>query len=529
MNIHRLGGLNHAVLVLLLLGAGGTAAQPQAAMPAMPDPADFLPAPKVEPGDVPRACATSGGRRAESEVAGRGVNMLRSWGMTHFKFPANCTDWDFVISKWQQTVGHPVTGIATDADGERIREELRKKRPQFQEAFGKFEAPRVAAQRAEKEAERKRADDLPKTAVDFLPPGSNLADKQCGAAQGRVSAQVRQEMQVRIAALPPGAVTSGRTAAIERDLTSQASIVAPEWTDLWTRQPVLTEWANKFNCRSVLRFAIEYWQDTIGMPANARDAQAVPRTEQLIAKAQVDLRQFQADQASRFQAEAQASGEAGRARHWSFDELSGKTAMKTAIDRMPTALCTAAQQSITCSRSLTCQQEAAALNAAKGKLQLTTLGRPLNDTFWAPPSAVTKAVRDAEEGVKRCQARNPFTAVANSRLLFAGQEVESAELRFTDSGLVLMKFQLAGGFESARTLLMQRYGRPESQQETRTRYETVQAGGGTAYVPGGGVVTVAPSLAQVEVPYSVTRLIWRSPSTLVEESTGLFTFRFDSR
>ena len=499
-------------------------AQPQVGpMSTMPEPASFLPAPKIEPGDSPRACATAGSRRAESEAAGSGVGMLRTWGRIHFKLPANCTDWDFVIAKWQETVGHPVTGIATMADAESIREELRKTRSQFQEAWDKFEQPRAAARDAAREIARKRSDDMPKTVADFLPQGRGLVD--CTALQNQASAQVRSETQARIAALPRGAVNSARTEAIQREVSDQATKVAAEWTELWKRKPELTIWATKYGCRS-LHFGVAYWQSSIGVPVDPRDPQGIARSEQLIAKAESDLSEFQTGQASRFSAEAQASGETARIRTWSLDELSATTSMSAVLDRMPSAFCIAQQMSVNCTKKPPCTVERAAQSAAAGKLNLAKLGRPLNDMFWAPPSDVTRAVQDADADLKRCEAKSRYSAEANSHIMFAGLEANSATLSFGDRGLVAMKFFVPGDVELARGHLTQRYGLPQSQQEMRTELVSTPTGGGIVYVPGAGQVVVPPSHAQVPMQYSVTRYVWKTSDVLVEESTGAFTFRF---
>lgn len=512
------------VTLLYLCAFSGAVAQPQASpMSQMPDPATFLPAPKIEPGDVPRACAPAGNRKAESEAAGSGVSMLRSWGSIHFKLPANCTDWDFVIAKWQETVGHPVTGIATMADAESIREALRKNRAQFQQAWDKFEQPRVAAQLATREAARKRSDDMPKTVADFLPQGSGYVD--CGALQTQASAKVRNETQARIAALPRGAVTSGRTEAIQREVAAQATQVATEWTELWKRRPELIAWATKYGCRG-LHFGVAYWQSSIGVPVDPRDPQGVAQSEQLIAKAESDLKQFQNEQAGRFKAEAQASGETARIRSWSLDELSAATPMSVVLDRMPPAFCTTQQMSVNCQKKAPCMEQRAAQSAAAGKLNLVTLSRPLNDTFWAPPSDVTRAVQEADAELKRCEAKIPYSAEANSHILFTDLEVVSAALNFSERGLVAMSFTVVGDAERARAHLTQRYGLPQSQQETRTRLVSTQTGGGIAYVPGAGQVEVLPSYTQVPMQYSVTRYVWKTSEVLVEESTGKFTFRF---
>lgn len=161
MLIRRFDVLTPVSIAVCILGSSGVAAQPQAARTHFPDPTEFLPAPKIEPGDVPRACATSGKRRNDADV-GQAVNLLNAWGHRHFKFSENpnnpkyCFDWDFVISKWQQTVGHPATGLATKADGDSIKEALQKRGPEFQKAMDEFHAQHFAPQRAAREAERER-------------------------------------------------------------------------------------------------------------------------------------------------------------------------------------------------------------------------------------------------------------------------------------------------------------------------------------------------------------------------------------
>ncbi len=141
------------VATFALLAATALAQTPPPQRVVYPDPVDFLPAPALAPGEVPRPCATSGGLRSESQAEQRAASPLRRWGRKHLQFPLQCTDFDYVVSKWQETVGHPVTGVVTAADVARLDEEMKKAAPRIQEAL----APQLAAQQQRAEAQQQAA------------------------------------------------------------------------------------------------------------------------------------------------------------------------------------------------------------------------------------------------------------------------------------------------------------------------------------------------------------------------------------
>ena len=64
------------------------------------------------------------------------MSQLRMWGDRHFRFegPAGCTDFDFVISQWQATVGLPQTGVLAAAEVASVVEAITKIQPQLRAA-----------------------------------------------------------------------------------------------------------------------------------------------------------------------------------------------------------------------------------------------------------------------------------------------------------------------------------------------------------------------------------------------------------
>lgn len=372
-------------------------------------------------------------------------------------------------------------------------------------------------------------DGRPRTAADFLPRGSNLYDQSCDALAGAAKKQLREDITRRIDAIPPNQRRSAITGGIERELSAEALVVAPEWVDLWKRKPVLQEWAAKYRCNTSLRFMVEFWQGTIGAPQNRFDASAIPRTLELIAKAEDDVRRFSGEQLRAIEAESQ--GEADRARDWALDTLSGATQRADAVAAMPTALCASNDAGIACTKGDPCSAEEGAVRAAAGKLNYVTLTRPLNDAFWAPPAELTGAVATAKDTLAICKRKSPFRAASKSRLLYAGIETPRAELRFGENGLATLRFPTPeSNGEALRIALTDRFGLPETRTEERSELRTVP---GVGMVPGvtldGRAVMVQAPDETVRATYTVTRYTWRSAGALIEEVDGTAMFRFGKR
>lgn len=527
--MHRCSDKVRGVAAGAALLLGGAAALAQAPVVATPEVVARLPKPTVQPGELPRPCVDDLKKlkrlefespMAQSRWAADPSLMgaLQYWAQAHFGMALRqyqCLDLPYVMRKFHEASGALPSSLLTERDVDRLAAAV---------AGGRSD---TAA--AEQAARRQRMMDLPQTVVDFLPPGSEVADVQCGALVANAGSKLRRDISARIATMPPNMVRSATVGAIEKELKAQALAVSPQWQAVWQQQPALKQWAQRFNCHGDLRFAIEYWQASLGVPMNALDAAAVPRTEALLAKAEVDLQQFKADQVRYLADEAQANGAAARAKVWRLDDLNARTTLQQAQAAMPTALCTVSENTLSCTKPAPCHDEAGTLGAAQRRQEGARLMRPLNDTFWAPPAEVVRAVQEADVALQRCSLRYPYTAEAKSDVLFNDRPLQNVRLVFDTRGLATMSFSMDGAVEPSRTALTRRYGLPETQQETRTRHEAVIVGGGTAYAAGVGTVNVTPSSAMVPVQYSVTRYIWKSPSVRIEESTGQFLFRFDAR
>lgn len=496
---------------------------------ATPEVVSRLPKPTVVPGELPRPCVDDLKKlkrleyespMAQSRWAGDPalLGALQYWAQAHFGMKMGqyqCLDLPYVVKKFHEASGDLPSSLLTERDVDRLTTAV---------AGGRAETLANA-----QVAHRQSVIDRPQTVVDFLPPGSDVYDLQCGTSAFNASRKLQRDISARIATMPPNMVRSATVGAIEKELKAQALIVAPAWQDLWKRQEALTQWAQRYNCRSDLRFVVEYWQASIGEPINAQDPSAVPRAEALIAKAEQELARFKDDQMRQLAQDAQSSGEAARAKSWALDDISGRTTLAQAQAAMPTALCSASGDVLTCQKAEACRAEADAYAAAKRRQEGVYLLRPINDMFWAPPPEVGQAVQAADVALQRCTTRFPYSAAAKSAVTFHGQLVTSAKLTFDARGLATMAMTLDAGVEAARNQLTRRLGLPETQQEIRTRMAPVSVGGGTAYAPGVGTVSVTPSTAMVPVQYSVTRYIWKAAGARVEEATGSFLFRFEAR
>lgn len=123
-------------LGLLVSTAGTVVAQPKLAPGEVNGvgPERLMPVPKIGPNDAPRQCVSSDGSSPrylpETKISMQDVNALRRWGVVHFKIPGDCSDWDFVVSKWQETIGSPVTGVLTPTDEAKIAQMVKAHRSQ---------------------------------------------------------------------------------------------------------------------------------------------------------------------------------------------------------------------------------------------------------------------------------------------------------------------------------------------------------------------------------------------------------------
>ncbi len=149
------------ILLLAAIAAGGVRAEGQ-----MPDPSQMaagtLPAPRIEPGELPRACTSSNAYKTESPAVAQAFGpmwgTLIHWAVLHLQYPdfatgKRCADWSFILQKFQAAVANPVTGVVSDADVARIKAEFAKNRPAFQAAYRQFEEQQVGPQRAQRQAD----------------------------------------------------------------------------------------------------------------------------------------------------------------------------------------------------------------------------------------------------------------------------------------------------------------------------------------------------------------------------------------
>jgi hypothetical protein len=478
-----------------------------------------LPAPTIGPGELPRPCPASVQQRgysteefqfaspeARASMQPFARATLFGWAQKHFRYPNTaCVEREYVVRKFQAAIGTDITGALSIADIRRLDQALDAGR-------------QILSQ------ERSGAA-LPRTVVDFLP----RAGQSCTQKVDALRREVATKVQARAQALPNHLYRESVLENIRREITAEYLVVAPAWTEYWNREPLLGEWSKRNDCTSELRFMVEHWQQAIGALVNARDPQAIARTQELVAKAKADHAAFASQQQQGFAAAAAARGETAKARVWTLDELADGARLSEVLERMPSALCTAAANEVSCSHKPPCQAENDALRAAQGA---DAQSRP-----WVKPESLQTPnsgpgrdhdllqLRLAQTALERCKAEYPHTAAANSRITFAGQAVSSARLVFDGQGLATLNFSM-GNPEPGRTLLTRRFGKVETQQEVRTRDEAVVIPGGTGYVPGVGSVNIAPALERIPVSYSVTRHIWSSPKARVEEATGNFTFRF---
>lgn len=525
---------HHRMLQVALLAlATGLSSVCSAQLRAPVTPVEFaaeaLPTPQMKPGEERPACVTAAQAAASLRVESPAVTAqyrkdsrllatVNVWTNKHLSAGASpCLEWPYVVRKLQEVLGHEATGVLTLADLAKVAAAL---------AQGEHAAERKVLAKVEgQDLSSGRA----RSIVDFLPKIGNSFDRSCNALMGRAQARTRQEVARRVAQLPMHMMRPAHTEAIEREELARASSVAPQWQAFWRAQPAMEQWAQANDCNAPLRIKIEAWQLVTGAPANALDPQAIAASEQLLAQAEERLSQFGGQLEQSLQAQADASGETARARTWSLDALSARSSLSELAGQIPTALCTAGDNRLRCAVRQACAAEQQVATAARGQRGYDQLTRPLAGRFEAPPPSVGTNVdrlAQAEDALKVCMTRHPYTAAAKSALLFAGQALSAAELDFDARGLAAMRLSLAGDAEAVRQALTRKYGVPDTQQQTRVRTESRMTGGGTAYTDTGRAVTVNPTVQQVEVPYSVTRYVWKTPQVLVEEVTGMLQFRF---
>lgn len=481
-----------------------------------------LPAPAIAAGELPRPCPEADvreqlrvlrdGDQAFRLASGEHRATLNAWARMHFRYRRDsCIETEYVVRKFQAAIGTPITGVLSVEDVQR----LEQARGSARQVLGN----------------ERSGTGLPRTVVDFLPRASQDARQSCAERVQAMRREIAGKVNERMQSLPPQMYRSGVVANVQREVTAEYLVVAPAWTEYWYREPVLGEWAKRNDCESDLRFMVEHWQRAIGAPVDARDPQAIARTEELLAKAKSDHAAFASQQQQGFAAAAAASGETAKARVWALDDLSSGSSLQQVLDRMPTAFCTATDREVSCdATAAACQAETDALQAAtRAHASMQPWVKP--GSMQTPESAPGREqaalkLRLAQSALERCKAQYPHSAAANSRITFAGQEVGTARLEFDGKGLATLRIGMKGSPEPARTLLTRRYGKVETQQEVRTRDEAVISPGATGYVAGVGTVTTAPTMERVPVSYSVTRYIWTAPNARVEESTGNFVFRF---
>lgn len=467
--------------------------------------ASQLPQPRLLPGERGQTCAGNarGAHRSppfrfvSEEVAASLPPIARvtlsAWGDMHFKFPSDsCVDTEHLVRKFQEALGHEVTGVLSAADAKRINEVLNAARGELKQADTGAEKVRALTV----------ADFLPSggTAGMQFPPAPGPAIERCDARWR----QIRMQRGQGSWGTPPKAVAS-------------------QWTEYWRARPDLTTWAQQSGCASDLQLMVEHWQAAIGAPVvDARDTQAIAKTEALLEQARValaqDSQQRQQAASGEAKAAAQASGETARARKWALDGLSGRTRLQDIVESIPQALCSVSGSTVSCrGRVAQCAAEAGAAQQA-GATARGASTRQLQELTLLRQS-------QAEVALARCEAGKAYSAATLSSVTFAGQSITSAELSFVEGKLAQLSFNLEGP-ETARILLTRRYGRPQQQHETRVRDEVVTTGGGTAYAPGVGTVLVAPQQAVVPVSYSVTRYLWNAADVQAQESSGSFVMRF---
>lgn len=522
MSFHRSRTSWVSLAICILLGLDTASAQLSGRPPGIDEMGlTQLPAPPVSPGELPRPCPPGRERQfgapvqdlrfdsdqARTELDPLARATLLTWARRQLRYTNDaCMEMDYVVRKFQQATKAADTGVLTSVDVARLHQAMGSGR----------------------QAARQEAADLPRGVVDFLPSPQAGLSQSCGSRIRAAALQARQLVSQRIMALPPQMRRSAVTEGIDREVKAQILAVAPQWTDLWQQRPVLAQWAQRHGCAGDLRFMIEYWQEVIGAPANAQDTQAIPRTLDLLSQAEAAQRRYTGEQDRRFAAEAQANGEAARARVWSLDELSGKTRQQDVLDRMPSAFCHPAEKTVSCTRVDPCAMEKVEFKRAKSGAEWARLAtNPQSFQVLPGHEQVSERLSVAESALQRCQARKPYSAGANSHIQFAGQEVEAAELTFDEHGLATLRFNLmsSGNSERVRALLTRRYGKVETRQETRTTTDTVIAAGGPAYVPGIGTVNFPDQAVRVPVSQGVTRYIWETPQVRVEELDD-FLFRF---
>lgn len=464
-----------------------------------------LPSPQLSPGELPRPACNPNTREAlrnsvgtsSQAVTDRLTPSIRGelylWAEQKLRYANSmCIEWPYTVGKLQQALGNPVTNVLELADIDKIMVAMDK---------GREYRVKQADGRADLEEDR------PRTLLDFLPKAGNISDRQCDALQGRAEAEMRNRLNQWGSRNPPGPGRAAAWSAMEQEERSRIYAVAPGWAEFWASQPALAAWAKASRCEGIkLRFQIEAWQVAAGLERDASNLQSIEQSRDILAQAAEKLAQFRGSQDRKLQADAERSGDTARARTWMLDELNGRTRLTDVQQQMPEALCQLTGAKLTCRKPPVCDSAQRALVAARATSR--------------------EAAQQADDALRICTNRFRFSAAARSEIMFAGQKLRDAEIQFDNQGIVSMKLTVLEDSDPVRNALTRRYGIPETQQQTRTRTETRFGGGGVGYTDTGRMVTVNPSAQAVEVPYSVTRYVWKTPKVIVEEVTGELQFRF---
>src|SRR5574338_1145987 len=243
-----------------------------------------LPKPSFGPGELPRPCTVDTRRPSvaridelrfasddvRSMMVGFPTATLHDWARAHFRYANDaCIEWDYVVRKFQAATGGEVTGIVSRADYDRLSQGLEQGRQLRRETT-------IAAA------------DSRRSLLDFLPSGSTDSRQSCSARSLPLQQQIQARTTQRIMALPPQMRRSAVTEKVAREVTAEVIPVAPQWAEYWASRPVLRDWARRNGCDADLHFMVEHWQLAIGATVDARDPQAIARTEELLTKAQTE-------------------------------------------------------------------------------------------------------------------------------------------------------------------------------------------------------------------------------------------------
>lgn len=444
---HLAGSASHTLLLWSSLSPAWAASAPT----ALPTPDQFFRS-SLESEGAERACNAAAVRLEPANLkeanadTQQALDWLKGWGARHFRFqgPAGCTDWAFVLTNWQITIGLPVTGVMSAVEVKSLLAERDRTATEYEAALGK--ANGSTEQRGQAMANKPKLTREP-TQLDALPTAPGMPYEACvyGAQEAHNWARQQEVMQRRY---------------LKSDLW-QTGLPA-HWASLISSSyPVLGEWLQAHgaaNCSS--RAALRYWLKVIGDPSNIEDPHSMAQSAEVLRLAQLKFTGLMAEyqqqkvadrQAYEAEVSRQGALEDSQVRKIDLADVSIGTRRSDLAKRLPPSRCEEDGEVTSCHPIADpCASPRAALDKAQ--------------SGWAPNR---RDIEWAKENLDRCEFAYAKSAAGRSSALFAGQTYRKAVLRYENGILAEMIVEGLSDPEAVRRTLTRRHGVSQTSHEKR--------------------------------------------------------------